>query len=84
MSETLQAKADRLLLEGHVTVLHLVGSELECRVIGDSGRTYRTGYRRSGWYCTCEGRQHRRGQACSHLLAVMRIAGKQAKQRRAS
>lgn len=81
--ESLQEKADRLLVAGHVTVVHVLGQELEARVVGDSS-TYRTGYRRSGWYCTCERRQHGRGRACSHLLAVQKIAGKTAKQQRAS
>jgi uncharacterized Zn finger protein len=83
--ESIAEKAARLLLAGRLTVVSVVGQTVEARVEGDHA-TYRCGYSRtSGWWCSCPYRQLRsRGQACAHLAALAKVAGKTARQQRSA
>jgi SWIM zinc finger len=81
--ETIEQKAHRLLLAGRLTITWVNGETIEARCEGDSGMR-RLGYRKDrGWWCDCPWRSFR-GKRCSHLAALMLVAGKTAKQRRSS
>jgi predicted nucleic acid-binding Zn finger protein len=81
--ETTRDKADRLLLAGRLTVTLVSGEHVEARVQGDSG-WHRCGYSRGrGWWCSCPLRElGGRGKACSHLLALQKVAARTARQQR--
>lgn len=82
-AETLSAKADRLLLDGSIKITWVQGETVEARVQGDSG-PHRCGYRKpGGWWCDCSARElGGRGRACSHLLALQKVAARTARQQR--
>jgi hypothetical protein len=60
---TITEKAERLLLDGHVTVI-----AAEATVRGDHG-VYTVVAKHGRWWCDCPARKK-----CSHVLAVERIA----------
>lgn len=68
-TETVTAKARRLVASGAVTVTHRVGQEITASVLGDSGR-YEVTRRRGGWSCSCPNYIR-----CSHLAAVLLVCG---------
>ena len=74
MTETREQKAQRLVDEGHVTILHHSSRATEAYVRGDS-LTYTTIIHPSGWFfCSCAwGQIHSYADhRCAHALAVKR------------
>ncbi len=71
--ETLEAKALRLLAEGRVLVLLVDAERIEARVRG-SDAEHMTGYRRGGWWCSCEAARF--GRRCAHLAALQLVTAR--------
>jgi hypothetical protein len=65
--EGAEAKASRLLADGHVTVLAAGRGFAVARIRGDNNQ-YVTAFRHARWSCTCIN-----PGTCSHLLALRRI-----------
>jgi hypothetical protein len=79
--DTLESKALRLLAEGRLCVLLVDAEHIEARVRGSEAE-HVTGYRRGGWWCSCEA--HRFGRRCSHILALQRVTVRPVHQRLAA
>lgn len=72
-SQTLHAKAARLLTAGRLRVLEVRPGELVRALChGDSGQTWRLGWWHGCWGCSCPAGQY--GRACAHLMALRLIA----------
>lgn len=69
--EALEAKAQRLLIDGRVWVRRVVGDLVLADVWGDTG-LHDVRHDLDGWSCSCRAWQYRR--RCSHVLAVELIA----------
>jgi hypothetical protein len=72
--ETLEGKAVRLLAEGRLCVLFVCAERIEAHVRGSESE-YSTGYRRGGWWCSCEA--PRSGRRCPHLAALQLVTVRQ-------
>jgi hypothetical protein len=79
--ETLEAKALRLLVEGRLLVLLVDAEHIEARVRG-SDAEHVTGYRRGGWWCSCQA--HRFGRRCSHIAALQLVTVRPVRERPAA
>jgi hypothetical protein len=79
--ETLESKALRLLAEGRLCVLLVDAEHIEARVRG-SDAEHLTGYRRGGWWCSCEA--HRVGRRCSHIAALQLVTVRPLRERPAA
>jgi hypothetical protein len=66
--ESARTKADRLLLEGRVSILDVDRDHVRALVRGE-GHLYRATYAHGVWACTCAARSDQ----CSHLLALRRV-----------
>jgi hypothetical protein len=67
--ENAARKAERLLISGRVFIRRVNASEVVACVRGDSGELYEAGWIRGRWRCSCPALG-----ACSHLIAVQRVA----------
>lgn len=79
MTETIDQKAERILLERRLLVKRVDGVTglviAECR--GDSGAVYQLGYdpTRGEWRCTCEA-SAKFSRRCSHIRALQHVTAK--------
>jgi hypothetical protein len=69
-SETLEAKAVRLLASGRLCVLYVCAERIEARVLGSEG-SYAAGYQHGAWWCSCPAA--RSGRQCPCLAALRRV-----------
>ncbi len=76
--DSLEMKAVHLLAEGRLCVLLVDAEQIEARVRGSEAE-HSTGYRRGGWWCSCEA--HRFGRRCSHLAALQLVTVRQSRGR---
>jgi hypothetical protein len=68
-TETVDAKAARLLTEGRLVVTRVFGDYVDAVCMGDTG-SYDLGHTPGrGWWCSCPVRTDR----CSHLAALWLI-----------
>ena len=65
MTETIQAKATRLLAEGRLLIAEVDADTITASLEGDTG-THRLGLTPGGWWCSCPTPTPR----CSHLAAL--------------
>jgi uncharacterized Zn finger protein len=70
--ESLEAKAARLLAAGRLRVLQVDARQIRATCQGDSGKTYRLGWWRGSFGCSCPAGQLSRAD-CAHLLALKRV-----------
>jgi uncharacterized Zn finger protein len=74
--ETARQKADRLLLEGRVSIVHVDANHVRAHVRGE-GHIYRAGFTQGQWACNCPARS----DGCSHLHALRRVVAVDIEQR---
>ena len=67
-TETVAAKAGRLLTEGCLQIRSVDTEWITATIEGDTG-AYRLGLNPGGWSCACPARTRR----CSHLLALQTV-----------
>jgi hypothetical protein len=79
--QPLEAKAVRLLAEGRLCVLFVDAEGIEARVHGSQAE-HSTGYRRGGWWCSCE--VARSGRRCPCVIALQLVTVRPKRERAAA
>jgi uncharacterized Zn finger protein len=66
--ENAQAKGERYLLSGRLTVCLATPQRVEALCRGDSGHSYSLGHDNDVWWCSCPAKGR-----CCHLTALKRV-----------
>ena len=69
--ENAQAKGERYLLSGRLTIRLVTPERIEAHVKGDSGHIYRVIHDNGLWTCSCPAKQR-----CAHLVALKRVVSR--------
>lgn len=66
--ETARQKADRVLIEGRLSITSMTATSVTATVRGE-GHFYQAGFDGGAWHCQCSART----DGCSHLHALRRV-----------
>jgi hypothetical protein len=69
--ENAQAKGERYLLSGRLTVRLVTPERIDAFCKGDSGHIYRVIHDAGMWSCSCPAKQR-----CAHLVALKRVVSR--------